>query len=495
MAKSLEHLLGGYATNTLTDKEKRQLSEAALKDQALFDALADEEGLKALLADQEARQRILASLQAPALLEGPSSKGVSRWGWFRQQSSLAWAGSIAAMGLALIFGWQMEKEWGPMVQQEQEAAKLSTRDEVAFRQEKPPIESRELFQTEALKRKADQVEGVEAGRAVGPEPSSSVGSPRVDRLRQVPPVAKKENDALERSPEARRPAINEQVAQAPASSSVPKQQRFDRQVQPSATPEAPELVPSENRAPQGAARGRLAAKVTEEVTLQPSTRQESAQELFYAPSGFLADEVMAEKKKKNKADQDFSGGLSKTFKPSSREKALTLPMEQELSEEAAAPTAKGIRYSFVRQTKEGKDEEVDGQRISGSWKEIRLAVESNVSGYLYMLAPSGNGKWQKLEPNAIGQTGKLSDGIKVKSFQRVEFSLSQLTNSLGNPIVSSLTVLLAQNPIDDLGQWLGSEVDVPKLKFERAEGAVFVVGVISEPNEPFTFKISLEDLK
>ncbi len=129
MATSWEHLLGGYATNTLTDEEKRQLFEAALNDQALFDALADEEALKVMLADPEARQRILASLEATECSGGVSDEKVKWVSWFKEHTSLAWAGSIAAVGLALIFGWQMEKEWGPVVSQEQQAAKSSSREE------------------------------------------------------------------------------------------------------------------------------------------------------------------------------------------------------------------------------------------------------------------------------------------------------------------------------------------------------------------------------
>jgi len=50
MAKDLEKLLGGYATSTLTEQERKALFEAALDDQQLFNALADEEALKELLA-------------------------------------------------------------------------------------------------------------------------------------------------------------------------------------------------------------------------------------------------------------------------------------------------------------------------------------------------------------------------------------------------------------------------------------------------------------
>ena len=51
MSKSWEQILGGYATGTLTEEEKRKLFETALHDQTLFDALADEEALRVLLAN------------------------------------------------------------------------------------------------------------------------------------------------------------------------------------------------------------------------------------------------------------------------------------------------------------------------------------------------------------------------------------------------------------------------------------------------------------
>ena len=60
-----EKLLGGHATGTLTEAEKRQLYAAALEDQALFDALMREEALRGLLADPAARAQVLAAL-APA---------------------------------------------------------------------------------------------------------------------------------------------------------------------------------------------------------------------------------------------------------------------------------------------------------------------------------------------------------------------------------------------------------------------------------------------
>ena len=135
MSRSWEQMLGGYATNTLTEEEKRQLFEASLRDQELFEILADEEALKSMLDDPEARQRILVRLQPSGSLEETTSSSGQPLSWFRNSSSLAWVGSIAAMGLALIFGWQMEKDWGPIVQQEQEEefARSKKKEEVEFR--------------------------------------------------------------------------------------------------------------------------------------------------------------------------------------------------------------------------------------------------------------------------------------------------------------------------------------------------------------------------
>jgi hypothetical protein len=244
-------------------------------------------------------------------------------------------------------------------------------------------------------------------------------------------------------------------------------------------------------APQAAAPGRFADQVAEEASLSPP----SAQELFYAASGFLADEVIGEKKDNDRVDQEseqaLRGTLSKARKPSSKKKALSFPLERDVAGGATVTTPRGLRYSFVQQTKEGKDEEVESGRITGNWSEIRLAVESNMSGFLYVLAPLGNGKWQKLIPIDPGKMGETEAGIKVHSFQRVEFSLGQLTNALGNPIVSSLRVLLSAHSIDDLGQWVGSEVDMSEFQIERAEGAVFVVKIEPGRETPLLVNISL----
>jgi hypothetical protein len=55
-------LVGGYATGSLSESERKLLYEAALEDQTLFDELAREHELKELLEEPGARERLVAAL-------------------------------------------------------------------------------------------------------------------------------------------------------------------------------------------------------------------------------------------------------------------------------------------------------------------------------------------------------------------------------------------------------------------------------------------------
>jgi len=87
-------LLGGYATNSLTEAERKALFEAALDDQELFDALQQEEALKELLADPVSRNQVQQALtQAPAS-DATGAAWWSRW-W-------VWGGLTAAVAATVL---------------------------------------------------------------------------------------------------------------------------------------------------------------------------------------------------------------------------------------------------------------------------------------------------------------------------------------------------------------------------------------------------------
>ena len=90
--REAEKLLGGYATGTLDEAERKVLFAAALEDQALFDALADEEALRELLADPAARAHLLAALE-PAKV---------RPLWRRPGAMTLAASLLAAVGVGIL---------------------------------------------------------------------------------------------------------------------------------------------------------------------------------------------------------------------------------------------------------------------------------------------------------------------------------------------------------------------------------------------------------
>jgi hypothetical protein len=80
----IRKLLGGYATNNLTETERQALFEAALEDQELFDALHQEQALKDLLADPVSRAQIRQALEKP-----PSAARPRWWAWTAAVSAVA----------------------------------------------------------------------------------------------------------------------------------------------------------------------------------------------------------------------------------------------------------------------------------------------------------------------------------------------------------------------------------------------------------------------
>lgn len=74
--ENIQHLLGGYASGTLTPEEQQRLFEAAMDDQELFDALANEQALKEILDDPESRGYL-----RKALAEVPQKSSKLAWWW------------------------------------------------------------------------------------------------------------------------------------------------------------------------------------------------------------------------------------------------------------------------------------------------------------------------------------------------------------------------------------------------------------------------------
>src|SRR5438552_2387992 len=95
--EDIQNLLGGFATDTLTDRERELLFTASLTNQELFNALADEQALRELLSDPASRRQLLQALPPvePGLFERLTS-------WMRRPAAWTVAGSaMAALVLAV----------------------------------------------------------------------------------------------------------------------------------------------------------------------------------------------------------------------------------------------------------------------------------------------------------------------------------------------------------------------------------------------------------
>ena len=71
--EDIQNLLGGFATDTLTDRERELLFTASLSNQELFNALADDQALRELLSDPAAR-RVRVLLGEVLLEQGKRSE-------------------------------------------------------------------------------------------------------------------------------------------------------------------------------------------------------------------------------------------------------------------------------------------------------------------------------------------------------------------------------------------------------------------------------------
>src|SRR5690242_11026163 len=95
--KEIQKLLGGYATDTLTARERELLFAAALRNQELFNALADEQALRDVLADPASRRQLLQALdrRQPGIFERLTA-------WMRRPAPWAVAGSVMAALVAAV---------------------------------------------------------------------------------------------------------------------------------------------------------------------------------------------------------------------------------------------------------------------------------------------------------------------------------------------------------------------------------------------------------
>ena len=361
----LEQLLGGFAADTLTPEEKERLYSAALGDQQLFDALADEQSLKELLANPAVRRRLLQALNQTATQTGTGD--TAAWlDWFRRPSGLAWAGGLAAAVIAVVLGTKIYQD--SLKQASQSMMTEETRPAAPARQ--APIPSQ-------------------------PHPSSTPGLPATT-LRQEAPAENVANGTLplgrmtQQEP-ATAPASGEQkVSDSVAGlekrsreqkTTASKREMFlrdsdttSRRAGPSAVQKSsPDAPADSNQAP---AYLRAPSTGLEQAPMTPTI---GARARFFgeALSQTTLGATAAEQKRPVRSATESA--------PKARmQERIDTPSSQ-LDRTVAADTSSkplGLRYGFMIKGTNGQDYEVSPSTASVHNRPVRLSVESNQDAYI-----------------------------------------------------------------------------------------------------------------
>jgi hypothetical protein len=172
--EEIQKLLGGYATDTLGEAERRALFEAALADQELFNALAKEQALRDVLNDPFSRQQLLDAL-GPA--RSPARMRV--WQWMRRPAALA---AVVGVATLLVVAGLALRRTGTLAHRDLRLADVRIPSPKAF--EPPPLQQHEkpqavLPRPPILKPEPKMVDALSSAVAPIPPPRGAIAVARL----------------------------------------------------------------------------------------------------------------------------------------------------------------------------------------------------------------------------------------------------------------------------------------------------------------------------
>jgi hypothetical protein len=406
--RDIEKLLGGFATGTLTEEERKALFEAALGDQQLFDSLADEQALKELLHDPVVRRRVLEALRRA---EAKAAESWSEWlvAWLHRPKTWAVAGGLAVAVLAVTSVTRLLEQAGPLSSQqavtEEKAPVAAPMAPVAAPQAPPASPAKEASRSEMRAKPLPQ-----GGKRVAPEEPAFA--------RETGPV---------REPEAVRDAITEAKQNVPETRKSPP---GPEQAKPSATgvvtPGAPAVPLAEAPAPGAGL----------QATTLPPMQAGKARDLFYTKA--VETEVAGFRQAEERAG---------TFKTDTPGRAMPSVAQKPL----------GLRYSILKRGPEGSFSETDPTGLFTRQDEWRLAVEVNDTGYLYVLKQDSSGIWTVAYPVVSGSEAEVDRSAAVQSGTRYVIPAVGAFQLEGPAGATRVLIVVAREPQGDLRPLLRPE--------------------------------------
>ena len=182
----------------------------------------------------------------------------------------------------------------------------------------------------------------------------------------------------------------------------------------------------------------------------------------------------------------------------------------------------GLRYAVLKRDENGQYNEIDPDTSFRSGDRIRLKVDANTSGYLYVVMRGSSGTWKLLFPSAevAGGSNHVSKGEsrQIPSGERGQFvfdeqagneklfivltrqpepDLDKLIYSMGGTVTKdgSRSLVTQASLGDDVVSKLRNQVNSRDLVFEKVdstENAAYVVNPSSAPDARLVVDIALK---
>ena len=140
----------------------------------------------------------------------------------------------------------------------------------------------------------------------------------------------------------------------------------------------------------------------------------------------------------------------------------------------------GLKYRILLRTPDCDIKEVDSSHTFHSGDKVRLQIEANVDGYLYVLQKGSTGKDRMLfpDPRINGGDNKIARGILYSVPGNQWFTFDN------NPGTENLTVAVSRTPMKSVVPPAPPKQTASNQAKEREEeGLVSVVSVVQELNQ------------
>jgi uncharacterized protein DUF4384 len=176
------------------------------------------------------------------------------------------------------------------------------------------------------------------------------------------------------------------------------------------------------------------------------TQSLKARELFYTPPPDAAKPAAATKAPEAKA------GVKKVA-------AKSGPAKSADTHTLATSVPLGLRYAVLKRDASGQYNEVDPDTNFRSGDRIRLHVDANTSGYLYVVMQGSSGTWKLLFPSAEVAGGsnlvRKGESRQIPSGDRGQFVFDEQAGS------EKLFIVLTRQPEPDLDKLIYSMGGTP----------------------------------